>query len=77
MAVREKATRASWRTRKRPLRARTVAVPFQCSVEDYELLRYGFVPQEMEDKWFVFEADRSVHFFRSWTGLWYGTSISS
>lgn len=42
---------------------------FACSAEDYELLGYGSVPQEMGDKWFVFAAHRSVDFFRSWATL--------
>jgi hypothetical protein len=38
------------------------------SQAQYETMRQGFVPVEMEDKWFVFWEADSLFFHRSWTG---------
>lgn len=32
------------------------------------LLKLGFVPFEMEDKWFIYFENATLHFHRSWTG---------
>ena len=32
-------------------------------------LALGTVPEEMENKWFVFQEDDKIHFHRSWTGI--------
>lgn len=38
------------------------------SAEEMARIRWGFVPEEMEDKWFIYcEGDR-LYFHRSWTG---------
>lgn len=29
----------------------------------------GSIPQEMEDKWFIYQEGNGIHFHRSWTGL--------
>ena len=39
------------------------------SQQDYETLRRGLIPEEMEDKWFVFWEADTLFFHRSWTGL--------
>ena len=31
-------------------------------------IELGFVPKEMEDKWFIFHEEGWLHFHRSWTG---------
>lgn len=31
-------------------------------------MRLGFLPQNMDDKWFVYFADGWLNFHRSWTG---------
>lgn len=33
------------------------------------MLRNGFRPEEMEDKWFVFHEKDWLYFHRSWTGF--------
>ncbi|MBS9525528.1 hypothetical protein KI659_16040 [Litoribacter alkaliphilus] len=34
----------------------------------FEKLKRGFVPKQMEDKWFVFYEKGWIYFHRSWTG---------
>lgn len=38
-------------------------------MQEYEQLRIGFVPQSMEDKWFIFAEDDKLYLHRSWTGF--------
>lgn len=70
---RERATRASWKTEPRPAKTAELKLALTLTAAEYQHLRYGFVPQEMEDKWFVYELDRTVHLHRSWTGLWFAS----
>ena len=64
-----KARPDSWQTT--PMPARTVRLPFtgSYSLEEYERLARGLVPEVMEDKWFIFENDGTISFHRSWTGI--------
>jgi hypothetical protein len=38
------------------------------SAEEYAVVVRGLVPQEMEDKWFIYEDGGVMYFHRSWTG---------
>ena len=38
------------------------------TTEEIECIKRGVVPQEMEDKWFVFYEDAWLYLHRSWTG---------
>jgi hypothetical protein len=35
---------------------------------EYESIRHGLVPEQMEDKWFIFLEGETLYFHRSWTG---------
>lgn len=37
-------------------------------IHEYDAIKLGMVPREMEDKWFIFSEDDEVFFHRSWTG---------
>ncbi len=48
----------------------TVSIPYRSGFSDkaYDQLKSGLIPEQMEDKWFIyFEADK-LYFHRSWTG---------
>jgi hypothetical protein len=68
--VRERATRASWKIQPPPARTANIPVDLACTPEEFERLRYGLVPQDMDDRWLVYAESRTVHFHRSWTGYW-------
>lgn len=36
--------------------------------DEFQQLAKGLIPEEMEDKWFVFLEDSWLYFHRSWTG---------
>lgn len=57
-----------WKTVPLPELRTTVPLNRVYSAEEMERIRMGLVPQEMEDKWFVYWKDGSLYFHRSWTG---------
>ena len=36
--------------------------------QEYERIRLDFIPESMEDKWFMFTEDDTLYIHRSWTG---------
>lgn len=32
-------------------------------------IKQGVIPEQMEDKWFIYYTDGNLHFHRSWTGF--------
>jgi hypothetical protein len=64
----EKAQRNAWETR--PMPGKTAQLPYACvfSLEEYEKISVGLIPQQMEDKWFIFLEDEWLYLHRSWTG---------
>jgi putative phosphoesterase len=63
------ATRASWKIQPMP-EARN-ALPFtrDFSATEYERLRRGLIPRDMDDHWFVYLEDDWLYWHRSWTGF--------
>jgi hypothetical protein len=63
-----KASAASWKLRK-PF-AEGVPLPYQAvfNAEEYARVQEGFIPEVMEDKWFIFYEEPHLFFYRSWTG---------
>jgi hypothetical protein len=45
-----------------------IELKIQFSEEEFELIKKGLIPKEMEDKWFIFYEDGYLYFHRSWTG---------
>ena len=39
------------------------------SLEEMMQIRKGLIPQEMDDKWFIYWKDDKLYFHRSWTGF--------
>ncbi|KAF2439170.1 hypothetical protein P171DRAFT_436505 [Karstenula rhodostoma CBS 690.94] len=70
-----RATASSWQYK--PF-SKPVTQPWDHVIPYSELpkLLHGFVPGEMEDKWFVYadgpdaQGNAAVHFYRSWTGFY-------
>ncbi|HXQ71556.1 MAG TPA: hypothetical protein VN844_13765 [Pyrinomonadaceae bacterium] len=66
----EPATRQSWPNIK-PLPEQRAALSLERAFteEEFELIRYGSIPEAMENKWFIFLEDDVLYFHRSWTGF--------
>jgi hypothetical protein len=63
-----KATQSSWKILAAPQHKEPLAFESHFSDAEAEKLKHGLIPQQMEDKWFVYFADGWLNFHRSWTG---------
>ena len=62
------ATSESWK-HSPPLDPRPIPCPYRLWTEaEWARIRDGFVPQEMEEKWFAFVDGNRLFLHRSWTG---------
>jgi hypothetical protein len=59
---------SNWKTAPLPERQTAVTLDRSFTAEEINLIRQGLIPQEMEDKWFIYWQDNALHFHRSWTG---------
>ncbi len=57
-----------WKTKSLPSERTTVFVERVFSEEEMDRIRRGLVPEQMEDKWFIYWKDDALFFHRSWTG---------
>jgi hypothetical protein len=63
-----KAIRKLWQTNEMPRKRSIVRFKRHFSQAEFDRLSFGEVPQQMEDKWFIFLEDSWLFFHRSWTG---------
>jgi hypothetical protein len=63
-----RATRTSWKTLPAPSRKQDLAFTRTFDPAEGENLKLGFIPVQMEDKWFIYFENGWLHFHRSWTG---------
>lgn len=61
---------ASWKHLPAPKKRAPLSFDAVYTAEQHARLRQGCVPQEMEDKWFIYLEDGVLRFHRSWTGIW-------
>jgi hypothetical protein len=65
-----KAAKATdWQTLPLPAQRASFAVERTFSQAEIERIRLGLIPEEMEDKWFIYWQDDTLHLHRSWTGV--------
>ena len=63
-----RAVRGNWNTRPLPEMRATIELNRRFSRREMSRIRQGVIPEEMEDKWFVYWEDDTLFFHRSWTG---------
>lgn len=63
------ATKKDWKTLDLPNEVEQFIYERNFSEEELKLLSYGFIPEEMEDKWFIYMENNTLYFHRSWTGI--------
>jgi hypothetical protein len=63
-----KATRKLWQTKEMPQKRSLLEFRSHFSQAEFNLLSLGEVPEQMEDKWFIFLEEPWLFFHRSWTG---------
>src|SRR5262245_18198850 len=62
------ATREMWKLLPLPEIRAGVGLDESYTVQEFERIKRGLIPSEMEDKWFVFYEEPWLYFHRSWTG---------
>jgi hypothetical protein len=63
-----RATRESWQTNGMPENKSLLKFTRHFSLAEFNRLSLGLVPEQMEDKWFIFFEEPGLFFHRSWTG---------
>lgn len=66
-----KANRNDWKIEVELDESNSLVQPFymEFSQKEKELLEYGNIPRQMEDKWFLYLENDVIHYLRSWTGI--------
>jgi hypothetical protein len=63
------ATRESWQHVPLPALRRELPVTGTYAAGEFARMQQGLIPQQMEDKWFIYWEEGILHFHRSWTGF--------
>lgn len=72
----ERATAKSWKHKPEPSSSEKLNFEAIFTDEEAELLTLGLIPQQMEDKWFIYFDEGWLRFHRSWTGTYvYGLRL--
>ena len=65
----EVATKDSWKTK--PLPEKNVLLPLNVTIphEAMQVVKYGHIPEAMEDHWFMYCDEDTICYYRSWSGI--------
>jgi hypothetical protein len=63
------ASRDDWKTEPLPSTSKLISVDLNYSTSEFEKIIIGTIPEEMEDKWFIFYEEPWLYIHRSWTGF--------
>ena len=63
------ATRTSFRTESPPEQRKSLDLFEIYSPGEMARIQQGFVPRDMDDRWFIFFEDHWLNIYRSWTGF--------
>ena len=64
----EMATKDSWKTL--PMPDKNSVIPLNITIPSVamDIIKYGHIPEAMEDHWFMYCDDTTIRYYRSWTG---------
>jgi hypothetical protein len=62
------ATKDSWKILPRPTARADLAFTGSYTSEEFERMKRGLIPRQMEDKWLIYFEESWIYFHRSWTG---------
>jgi ADP-ribosyl-[dinitrogen reductase] hydrolase len=63
----ETATKETWKNI--PIdNPKRIVIDLIFTVKQFSKLILGLIPQQMEDKWFIYYEKERLYFYRSWTG---------
>jgi hypothetical protein len=60
---------SDWNTQPLPDARETISLDRIFTAEEIDRIQQGLIPEEMEDKWFIYWQDDTLYFHRSWTGF--------
>lgn len=62
------ATKESWKIK--PMPEKKVLIPMNVTIpsEAMQVVKYGHIPDAMEDHWFMYCDESTIRYYRSWTG---------
>ncbi len=63
------AKRDDWKTQPMPSASTKIALEKFYSQEEFDRIAAGLIPEQMEDKWFIFYEAPWLYLHRSWTGF--------
>ena len=65
----EVATKDSWKTE--PMPEENVLIPMNVTIprEAMQIVKFGHIPEAMEDHWFMYCDESTIRYYRSWTGI--------
>ncbi|MEH2215628.1 MAG: hypothetical protein V7K72_00570 [Nostoc sp.] len=63
------AKRDDWKTEPMPSESTKIALEKLYSQEEFDRITAGVIPEQMEDKWFIFYEAPWIYLHRSWTGF--------
>jgi len=66
--MKDRLSKTHWRTIDMPGTFEIAALNRPLSEEEYQALVFGFIPRDMDDRWFLYVQDDWVYLHRSWTG---------
>ena len=66
--MRPRATAQSWKTKPMPPQHKELLIEGAYADQEMAQIALGYIPQEQQDKWFIYFDGRILHFHRSWTG---------
>jgi len=61
-------TRDDWRVFDMPVTYETSLLNKELNAAEYQALLMGFLPRDMDDRWFMYANEGYVYLHRSWTG---------
>lgn len=66
--MKEIASRDSWSNHPLPENHARLSASWTFTRKEFEQMMRGLIPEQMEDKWFIYYEKGWLHFHRSWTG---------
>ena len=63
------ATKDSWNIEPMPEKHTTIPMDESIPSEAFRVVKYGHIPDAMEDHWFMYCDETTIRYYRSWTGF--------
>ncbi len=65
----KRAEQSDWKNKPLSTLHKTIALNRRFTQNEMNCITMGLIPEEMEDKWFIYWNDDTLYFYRSWSGV--------